>query len=126
MKKLSIIMVLVLLVLSIDVAAIGPKIDKSIAIWNQNTETDLAGYNLYWRIPSGSFSDSNRVQVLPTDKVGTHPAPSFNLAGLNLAPGNYFIAVSAYDTAGNESGLSDDVPFDASVPSAPIGLGVVR
>jgi len=119
-------MVLVLLVLSIDVAAIGPKIDKSIAIWNQNTETDLAGYNLYWRIPSGSFSDSNRVQVLPTDKVGTHPAPSFNLAGLNLAPGNYFIAVSAYDTAGNESGLSDDVPFDASVPSAPIGLGVVR
>jgi len=124
--RLKLIFIIILLLFSINVSAIGPKIDKSVAIWNQNTESDLAGYNLYWRIPTGSFNDTNKVQVLPTDKVGTHPAPSFNLSILNLPVGNYFIAVSAYDTVGNESGVSIEVPFDASIPNPPSGLGVVR
>ena len=128
MKKILLIglCLLILGLFSINVSALGPKIDKSVAIWTQNTEIDLAGYYLYWRTPNGSFGDTNRIQVLPTAKAGTHTTPSFDLATLNLASGNYIIAVTAYDTAGNESGISTEAPFDASVPGIPTGVGVVK
>ena len=126
MKKLILIVLAMILVAS-PVFALGPKIDKDKAVWDQNTETDLAGYYLYWRTQADTFSDTNRVQVLPTNKASpTHTAPSFNLGTLNLTSGNYSIAISAYDTAGNESGLSTEAPFDASLPANPSGLGVGR
>ena len=95
---------------------IGPYIDKHNAVWDANSESDLAGYYLYWRTPTGTFSDDNRVQVPVSG------SPLFDLNSLGLTSGDYFIAVSAYDTANNESSLSTEVAWDASYPSTPINL----
>src|SRR4030042_5016555 len=66
--------------------------------WNQNTETDLAGYLLHYGTASRSYGT-------PID-VGN--ATSYTLTG--LTPGvRYYFAVTAYDTAYNESGFSNEV-----------------
>lgn len=112
MKKLIMLVCLVLLIPTTSVC-LGPKIDKHIAIWDANIESDLTGYYLYWRTPTGTFSDTNRVVVLKSTN------PQYNLLLLNLSSGLYVIAVSAYNTAGNESALSAEVTWNATIPGAP-------
>jgi len=125
MKRIFLILVMAIIV-PVLVFAMGPKIDKSIATWDQNPEADLGCYYLYWRTPQGSYSDINRVRVNPTDRVGTHDPPSYDLMGLSLPVGTYFIVVTAVDTADNESGPSNEAPFDASVPGNPSGVRVTK
>ncbi len=71
--------------------------------WLPNSETDLAGYKLHY----GTASRQYHTRI----RVGT--ATSYTVK--NLLPGyDYFFAVSAYDTAGNESSLSSEVTL--SIP----------
>ena len=113
-KIMGVILILgVSLIFAAQACAIGPKIEKSTAAWDANTESDLAGYYLYWRTPTGAFSDAAR------RGVGLSPAPTFNLTILALAPGVYVIAVSAYDLDANESGMSNEVTWDAAYPGNP-------
>lgn len=107
------VMLATLLFLPFTACAVGPKIAKATAVWDANTETDLAGYYLYWRTPTGTFSDSSRRSVL----LGANP--TFNLNTLLLAPGVYVVAVSAYNLDGNESGMSNEVTWDAAYPGNP-------
>lgn len=66
--------------------------------WDQNTESDLGGYKIYYGTASGAYDH--------TADVGTRG--SYTLEG--LANGvTYYIAVSAVDLAENESGLSAEV-----------------
>lgn len=102
-----------ILFLPMTACAIGPSVSKSTAAWDANTEADLAGYYLYWRTPTGAFSDTNR------RPVGPNPTPTFSLTTLGLSPGTYVIAVSAYDLEGNESGMSNEVTWDAAYPGNP-------
>lgn len=66
--------------------------------WAANTESDLAGYKLYQGTTTASYG-------LPIDvgNVTTHTTASLQ-AGLT-----YYFAVTAYDTAGNESSPSAEV-----------------
>ena len=112
---------LLLLFIAMLVAATSyglPSTKKYQATWTANTETDLAGYRLYWRTSTGSFSDTNRITVAKT-------ATSQLLTG--LVPENSIIALTAFDEAGNESGFSNEVPFvgDGTAPSPPTGCNVV-
>ena len=107
------LMVSMILFLPMMACAIGPKIAKSTCVWDANTEGDLAGYYLYWRTPTGTFQDANRTPVVKST------APTFSLLILNLSPGQYVIAVSAYNAAGNESGMSNEVTWDAAYPGNP-------
>lgn len=67
--------------------------------WDPNSEPDLAGYKVY----CGSVS---KQYGLPT----TLPMPHAPTATVSLlTPGIYFCAVTAYDTANNESGFSMEV-----------------
>lgn len=83
--------------------------------WNPNTESDLAGYKVYYGTASGQYGE-------PTD-VG-------NTAGANftLTPSvgtTYYFAVSAYDTSGNESVKSAEISAfvpDNTAPEQPKGL----
>jgi len=60
--------------------------------------TDLAGYNLYYGVASGNYTE-----VVPvTDASLT----SFELP---IAPGEYYMAMTAYDFDGNESDLSNEI-----------------
>ena len=121
MRKLFLILV-VLVMMAVSCqdkpAQALPGVKQVQATWTANTETDLNGYYLYWRTASGSFSDANRIQCAKT-------ATSQLLTG--LVPNNTIIALTAFDTSGNESAFSATVPFavDGTAPSSPSGLAVV-
>lgn len=66
--------------------------------WAANSEPDLAGYKIYVGTNSGVYSFSGSPFV--TGKV-----TSYTISNLPKSQ-TYFFAISAYDGAGNESGLS--------------------
>jgi len=86
--------------------------------WDENKETDLAGYIVYHGAASGDYSFSMDV------------GNTTQYAIQNLDQGvTYYIAVSAYDEDGNESDLSEElvtllgfrirIAARASLPSHP-------
>lgn len=68
--------------------------------WNKNTEADLAGYRLHY-----GYSSRNYVFHV---KIRNPNRTSYTLEGLNNDV-TYFIAVTAYDYSGNESGYSQEL-----------------
>lgn len=76
--------------------------------WNTNSESDLAGYNVYRSQVSGSGYAKVNGALLTT--------PAFDDTGLS-ANTTYFYVVTAVDTSGNESGNS----AEASAVTDPAG-----
>ncbi len=78
--------------------------------WDPNPETDLAGYKIYYGTSSSVYSTSI--------KIG--PQTTYTVTG--LAPGTYFFAITAYNTADLESGFSNEVSVNLGLPdiTAPI------
>ncbi|MCH7754163.1 fibronectin type III domain-containing protein [candidate division KSB1 bacterium] len=71
--------------------------DSVTVRWDANSESDLAGYRIYYGSASSSYSDSITVG-LTTSYV------------LNLSPNKtYFLAVKAYDQSDNLSEFSNEV-----------------
>jgi hypothetical protein len=71
-------------------------------IWDRNPEPDIAGYKVYYGLVSGDYT-----QVVTV----TNPEPGFRpraTIGVTSSKTSYF-AVTAYNTAGVESELSDEV-----------------
>ncbi len=88
--------------------------------WNANTESDLAGYKVYYAVPSDpgwSISDGVATYTLGTLPRSTElvPGTTYTITGVVECP--YAVAVTALDTLGNESQLSSVV--STLVPSAP-------
>ncbi len=79
-----------------------------VLTWDANTEADLAGYRVYY-----GTSSRNYTQVIDVGKVTSYT--------LNQLQENqpYFFAVTAYDTAGNESGYSNEVSVIFNPPAEP-------
>lgn len=73
--------------------------------WNPNTESDLAGYKLYWDTNS-SAPYANNVTVGNT-----------TVYQKTFTAGLWFIALTAFDASGNESGYSNEVVFYVEAPS---------
>jgi len=105
----SVFLTLVLLLSSVS-TAFGADVSLS---WNRNNEPDVAGYKLYYGTSSRSYASSVNVGNLI----------SYTLTVLNT--GTYYFAVTAYDTSGNESGLSNEVSKSvasgSNPPPAPTG-----
>lgn len=79
----------------------NPSTGSLTLTWTANGEPDLAGYKIYVGTASGTYNFSGSPFVI--GKV-----TSYTVA--NLPNGQtYFIAMSAYDSAGNESPLSAEV-----------------
>src|SRR5688572_25705727 len=76
--------------------------------WLANTESDVAGYRIY-ESPCESGGGC------PYDRVGQTAGLSFTVDDLANGETRYF-AVAAYDAAGNESELSEDILFDTPRP----------
>ena len=68
--------------------------------WNANTESDLAGYKIYRATTSGGYGTP--ITTLQGNVT------TFIASGLQLGTTYYFV-VTAYDSAGNESPLSNEV-----------------
>ncbi len=71
-------------------------------LWDPNTESDLAGYKMYYGMASGKYGSPIVVGKNTT----------YTFAG--LPPGTYFFAVTAYSTSGQESGFSNEVTTTVS------------
>ena len=86
--------------------------------WDRNSEADMAKYEIYSCTPNPTCT----VQQLPANRIGevvqtpVGVVPSFTIPAGTEGK----IAVSASDTADNESGLSVSVPFDAKAPLVPV------
>lgn len=65
--------------------------------WSPNTEPDLAGYKIYCGTTSHVYTT-----ITAVGKVVSY-------LGGNLPAGTYYCAVTAFDTAGNESAFSQEV-----------------
>lgn len=61
--------------------------------------TDLAGYRIYWGGRSRNYSGSARLDNPNWTRYTPH----------HLQPGTYYVAVTALDRAGNESGYSNEI-----------------
>ncbi len=81
--------------------------------WNDNTEGDLAGYNVYRSTTSGSgFIKQNNLPVTGSNYTDYHAVTSQT----------YYYVVRAADTFWNESGNSNEVSImlvDTTPPAAP-------
>jgi hypothetical protein len=93
--------------------------------WDPNTESDLAGYRVHYGIASGVYTATVEVDRNTT-----------TCTVVNLASGQtYYFAASAFNSAGESSGYSNEVsaaiespnlaPATPTVPSGPAG-GVVN
>jgi hypothetical protein len=92
------------------------------ATWTPNAETDMAGYNLY-RI-DGAKAKINSTLI-------AHPPVlpyQFSITVPDGSEGTAMFILTAVDSAGNESGDSNNAPFpfDYKAPAAPVGFGVSK
>lgn len=69
-----------------------------IVTWDANTEPDLAGYKIYYGTQSRTY-----------DTIINIGADTIKLLNGFEVDKEYFFAVTAYDSAGNESEYSDEV-----------------
>jgi len=68
--------------------------------WNKNTESDLAGYRIYYGPASGSYEFS----------VDVGNSASSIISELETGT-TYYFAITAYDTNGNESEYSAEISY---------------
>jgi|PlaIllAssembly_1097288.scaffolds.fasta_scaffold65925_2 hypothetical protein len=85
--------------------------------WDQNNESDLEGYGVYFRkdTPGPPYDLSGYVT---TDEFSNPTNPTFTVTGLDKGA-RYYFAVTAYDTDGNESYFSNSVCADVGDVIAP-------
>jgi len=76
--------------------------------WNANTESDLAGYTIYYGLNSGSYDENVWVGDVTSFKV------------VNLVENRkYFFVVTASDVSNNDSLFSEEVSIFVSAPEKP-------
>lgn len=103
-------MVLVFLLLSFFVSVSSAKAGMALLEWDANSESDLAGYKIYYGTSPRSDSSapggySNGPIEFPGSKT------QYMLRSLQNGQKIYF-SVTAYDTSGNESTFSNEVSKD--------------
>ncbi|MBU0456502.1 MAG: chitobiase/beta-hexosaminidase C-terminal domain-containing protein, partial [Gammaproteobacteria bacterium] len=93
--------------------------DKRIDLsWNLSQELNIKGYKIYYGLSTNSYTAS----------VDVGNVVSYQLQNLNNST-RYYIALKAYNLAGNESGYSNEVnatPIDIVAPSAIGNLSATR
>lgn len=106
---------LLALFLLVAVAAHAQPTNSIKLEWDPNTETNLAGYLVYYGTASGGYSASNRLGVVTNTTVA-------GLAGDRT----YYFALTAYDTKGLESDFSNEVSWKAGPQKGIPDLAVKR
>lgn len=111
---------LALLLALAALAAPAPAAQSVTLSWNANSETNLAGYRMYWGTATRSYQAPMSV---------LHPTTSATVTNLQAGL-TYYFAVSAYTTDGLESDYSDEVSYSVpppppTPPAKPLGLRVI-
>lgn len=86
--------------------------DTGVLTWNPNTESDLAGYKVYRSTTSGVYG-------APLATLGKVITYNIDLPKLAVDT-RYFVTVTAYDLAGNESQVKSNEVSKVVVGTTPI------
>ena len=82
-----------------------PALAGDVALqWDLNSETDLAGYKVYYGTASRSYSAPIAIGLQSTYTV------------TGMAPGTYYFAITAFNVDGLESAFSNEVSTTVSGP----------
>jgi hypothetical protein len=88
--------------------------------WTGNTESDLAGYYIYYKSGTsgapynGTGVDEGDSPIkIPLGNFADPANPEYTLHGLSDTETSYLV-LTAYDTEDNESGFSNEVPYQPS------------
>lgn len=121
MKKILLAIGLVLGMASMSYATDG------VLTWNGNTETDLAGYKIYFAPQSCTAQGPLAPLVVAGSPAQVGKVTTYKHVGLPQIDGTLCWEITAFDTFGNESGRSNRVSkvINTIPPIAPIGLDVV-
>jgi hypothetical protein len=94
------------ILVSLFLAAPALSADVTLA-WDPNSEADIEGYGVYFKLGTSGppFDLFGYVSLQELDDPAN---PVFAVTGLEKGS-SYYFAVTAYDTAGNESGYSTPV-----------------
>ena len=96
------------LVLAFTVFVYCPSYAVNVTLgWDPNDEPDLEGYAVYYNVESPG-PPYKYAKDFPEEKLSNPLNPMVTLTGLKENT-DYYVAVTAYDTDGNESYYSDDV-----------------
>ena len=110
------------LLLILSLASLGYAMDVTLG-WDANSETDLAGYKIYYGTTAGGpyngsgSSEGASPIVIPLGSLANPASPGFTVHG--LADNTYYLVATAYTTAGLESGYSNEVSAQASSTPPP-------
>ena len=106
-----------LIIFAMAIAFFVPGIASAAEVtlaWDANTETDLAGYNIYYDTSSGppyygtgADQGDSPITVL-CDDLDDPQNPEFTITGLDDDQ-DYYFALTAFDNEGNESDYSNEV-----------------
>lgn len=114
MKRfLSIVLAVTIILISTSCFAVGLKVNTPHNATCDPLDTQATGAYIYWRTVGGQFTDANRIDAGRLDQA------DYDLLNVIKVSGNYEIAASAYDGAGNESALSNIVPFTVKILKNP-------
>lgn len=76
-------------------------------IWTPNTETDLAGYNIYRSMVSGVYGARLRARSLVASAAAHSPSTRF--IDLVATAGTYYYSITAYNNDGTEGAKSSEI-----------------
>jgi len=120
--KLVFFLLTTALLMIAGLAPAGYAVDVTLG-WDANSETDLAGYKIYYGAGQGGpyngagSTDGASPIIVPLSILTNPIGPQFTVHGLP-ADGTHYFVVTAYDTEGLESGYSNEV-FTQPSPTPP-------
>ena len=88
--------------------------------WDANTETNLAGYKVYYNTRGPGAPYDGVGQAEGNSPIDVKNVTEFYFRTMDLVANNYWFVVTAYSTEGFESGYSNEVTTKA--PASPINL----
>jgi fibronectin type 3 domain-containing protein len=111
----------IILLVIIGVAFNAQAAVEVTATWSANSESDLAGYNIY----RSSTSGSGYVK-LNSSIIAKTSSPQYVDSISGSVETTYYYVVTAVDTSGNESAYSSEgsTHIDTSAPNPPSGITV--
>lgn len=108
---------LMLLICLIVVDGVLPCFAASVFLqWDPNTETDLAGYKVYYRTDDLGLPFDGVGAAEGSSPIDVHNWTTATINGLD-PDRNYYFAITAYNFDGMESGFSNIVTISKSSPS---------
>lgn len=107
----AVILILVVIAVSFDfLGKINKPSGTATLSWSANTESDLAGYKIYYGVsprasdcPTADYSE-----ILDVEKTATPDKPAYKIENLDTGK-TYYFSITSYDISGNESCFSPEM-----------------